>query len=72
MSIEARLAEMELHVHRLRAALVTVILIGLAGACIAWRQANAEELTVSRLTVVDEKGTARIVIGSAMTPGPGA
>src|SRR5688572_8101371 len=50
-------------IRRLRTALVTVLVIALDGACIAWRQANADELTVSRLTVVDEKGTSRIVIG---------
>src|SRR5262245_12829886 len=62
--LEARLTLLERRIHRLRASLAGVMAVALAGMCLALAPAKAEELTVSRLTVVDEKGTARIVLGS--------
>src|SRR5262245_26031869 len=64
--LEARLTLLERRIHRLRTSLAAVMVVALAGMCLALGPAKnqAEELTVSRLTVVDEKGTARIVLGS--------
>jgi hypothetical protein len=71
MTIEERVERLERQNHRLRRGLGLLVAAVLAGCGLGLSAEESDELTLRKLTMIDEEGRVRIVLGAPDSP-PGA